>query len=104
MFGIMLRAISWLEAHYIEEVKKGNQVGAIAIKGLIEGLILAFIGLMFLFQFIPQLEGEASTDNISNSFVASMGDMAVWVIPVLAIVGVLYLGFNFIRSGRIRGG
>lgn len=65
---------------------------------LITGVIVAFIGLMFLFAFIPQLEDTASTANISNTFVSSMGDMAIWLIPVLAIVSLILFAVKWAKT------
>lgn len=69
-------------------------------------MIIAFIGLIFLFAFIPQLESEASTANITNSTVSTMGDMAVWMIPLLAIVALVLYGVRWanIRQGKKGGG
>lgn len=67
---------------------------------LINGMIVIFIGLIFLFAFIPSLEEEASTANITNTTVSGMGDIAVWIIPLLAIVSLILFAVNWIRSGK----
>lgn len=76
-----------------------GQVGAISVGTLIQTIILAFVAFIFIISFTPTIEGT-STANISNSFTKSMAEMAKWVIPVGAIVGVLYGVFRLFQSSR----
>lgn len=56
---------------------------------MVSGILLAFIAVMFVLNFVPVLETEIVTTNVTNTFVAAMLDMSVWIIPAVAVVGVI---------------
>lgn len=74
------------------------------IKGVFLGIIVIYIAIMFIINMTPQMESDITSANISNSLTSSLVDMSEWIIPVLAIVGVIIAGFGFFRMrGRGRG-
>lgn len=75
------------------------------IKGVFLGIIVIYIAIMFIVNMTPQMESDISSSNITNPMTASLVDMSEWIIPVLAIVGIIIAGFAFfrMRGGRFRG-
>ncbi len=76
-----------------------GQFGAAAIGNILDGLIVIFVGIILVFNFIPQIESNSSTANITNPTTKTFGDMLGWLLPVLAIIGLLYVGIRmFIKK------
>ena len=73
------------------------------LKGLMGGLIIVFIGIMFVIGITPTIESGVATANITNSLTSMLVDMSGWIIPVLAIVGLIMAAFLFIKSKRNSG-
>lgn len=73
------------------------------IRGLFVGIIVVFIALMFIVEIVPQMEENISSANITNPMTSTLIDMSVWVVPVLAIVGIIIATFAFFKL-RGRGG
>jgi heme/copper-type cytochrome/quinol oxidase subunit 2 len=75
----------------------GSGSGSMLTK-LFVGLILIFVGLYFVATFAPIL------GNLTGTVGGTVGvflDIAVWVIPLLAIVGLIIYGVkHFTGSGR----
>lgn len=61
------------------------------------GLILVFVGLYFVATFTPILGNISMPEGIVGTFLS----IAIWVIPLLAIVGlIIYAIKHFFPSGR----
>lgn len=71
------------------------------IKGVFVGIIVIYIAIMFIVQMTPTMESDISSANITNPMTSSLVDMSEWIIPVLAIVGVIIAGF---AAFKLRGG
>ena len=75
----------------------GSGSGSMLTK-LFVGLILIFVGLYFVATFAPIL------GNLTGTVGGTVGiflDIAIWVIPLLAIVGLIIYGVkHFMGSGR----
>ena len=70
------------------------------LKGVMVGIIIIFIAMMFITNMTPQLESSVSSANITNPTTSMLVDMSVWIIPVLAIAGVIMGGFSFFKMRR----
>ena len=73
------------------------------IKAVFVGIIVIFICLMFIVEVTPMIETGVTSANISNPTTSMLIDMLVWVVPVLAIVGVIMAGFAMFKL-RGKGG
>lgn len=73
------------------------------IKAVFVGIIVIMICLMFIVQVTPTLEENVTSANITNATTSMLVDMSVWVVPVLAIVGVIMAGFAMFKL-RGKGG
>lgn len=74
-----------------------GQVGA-SLSKIVVSMLLGFVGLMFLMYFIPELEDGISSANVTNSFVAALMDMGIWLLPIGGIIGIFYGVFRLFRS------
>lgn len=77
----------------------GKQMGMISFGAVLSMAILAYIVMLFIVNFTPQMEADVSSANISNPFTASMVDMSVWLVPVI-LIALVFIGL----SRRIKGG
>lgn len=68
------------------------------LKAVFSGIIIIFITIMFIVQVTPTYESEISSANITNTTTSMLVDMSEWVIPVLALVGVILGAFAFFRT------
>jgi heme/copper-type cytochrome/quinol oxidase subunit 2 len=67
------------------------------ITRLFVALILIFVGLYFVATFTPILGNITSPGGIVGTFL----EIAIWVIPLLAIVGLIIYGvIHFFPRGR----
>ena len=81
-----------------------GQLGSIAVSGVLDGLIVILLGIILVFTFVPIIEDNSSTANITNATTKTFGDLAGWLLPVLAIIGLVYLGIRlFIKRGANKG-
>lgn len=71
-----------------------------SLRKIVVALLLAFVGLMFVVNITPEIEGNVSSANITSSFVSSMVDMAKWLIPIGGIIGLFYGIFRLFEGGR----
>ena len=78
-----------------------GQCGAVAVGSILDGLIVILLGIILVFTFIPIIEINSSTANITNETTQTFADLATWLLPVLAVIGLLYLGIRMFvkRSG-----
>ena len=74
------------------------------LKGVFSGIIIIFIALLFIVNFTPTIESEISSSNITNTTTSMLVDMSEWVIPVVALVGVIIAAFALFKATRSRGG
>jgi len=63
-------------------------------------LILAFIGLMFVLTITPLIEAEITATTITNTTVLAILAIIEWVIPVAALVGIIYVAFKMFTGAR----
>lgn len=68
------------------------------LKVVFSGIIVIFIALMFIIQITPTMESSIDSANITNATTSMLVDMSEWVVPVLALVGVILGGFAFFKS------
>ena len=68
------------------------------LTNLFIGLILIFVGLYFVATFAPILGNITSVDGIVGTFL----DLAIWIIPLLAIVGLIVYGVKSFFGGKGR--
>jgi hypothetical protein len=68
------------------------------LTNLFIGLILIFVGLYFVATFAPILGNITSVDGIVGTFL----DLAIWIIPLLAIVGLIVYGVRSFFGGKGR--
>lgn len=88
----------------VKFAKVAAQAGSVNLKALMTTIIIAFIALIFIVQFTPTIETNVSSANITNTFTSSMVDMAVWILPVGAVVGVIFGIIKLFGGGRSKGG
>lgn len=77
-------------------------MGGGMLKGVLTGIIVIFIAILFIVQFTPTMESNISSANITNTTTSMLVDLSKWVVPTLAILGVILGGFSFFRS-RMKG-
>jgi len=70
------------------------------LKGVFTGIIVIFIAILFIVQMVPTMETSISSANITNPTTSMLVDMSAWVIPVLALLGVILGGFAFLKSRK----
>lgn len=97
---------AWKSRLVVWSTGKGlaGQIGSIAVGGVLDGLIVILLGIILVFTFVPIIEDNSSTANITNPTTKTFGDLAGWLLPVLAIIGLVYLGIRlFIKRGANKG-
>lgn len=72
------------------------------LKKLITSILLAYIGLMFVFNITPEIQAGIDSANLTG-FVLVMATMAGWLLPTGAIIGIFY-GIFKLFSGGGKGG
>jgi hypothetical protein len=70
-----------------------------SFKKLVVGILLAFVGVMFIVYVTPEIESGIDTANITNGLVVALLNMAAWIIPVGGIVGCFYGVFKLFGGG-----
>ena len=75
-------------------VAKSDQRGSIALGNIIDGLVLICLALILVFKFAPIMEESAATAsaNLTNPTSSTFAGIAGWMLPVVGICGVIYLG------------
>jgi len=73
-------------------------MGKFNIAGIFTFSIMGLIGLMFIMEFVPELETAATGFTSTSTIVAAMVDMSVWIIPIVAIVSIILVGVKKLRS------
>lgn len=68
-----------------------------SLKRIVVAMLLAFIGFMFMINFIPMIE-NVSTANITNPLTKTIADMGIWILPVGGIIGIFYGVFKLFGS------
>jgi hypothetical protein len=64
-------------------------------------MVVAFVGLLFIMQITPEIETEIAATTITNTITLSILDLAEWVVPIGAIVGVLLMVFRQFQSRKV---
>jgi len=75
------------------------QVGSINPSRIIVLLVMAFVVIMFLLSFVPELETAIAGSTITNEFVNSFLGIMVWVVPIGALIAILIAIFRTTKSG-----
>jgi hypothetical protein len=60
-----------------------------AIGGVVSMLFLGFIAIMLVLQFVPMFETDILTTGITNTFVKTLVEMCIWVLPSVAIIAII---------------
>jgi hypothetical protein len=102
--NLLSRAVDWMIA-YKARLKTtlgvSGQRGFMDLDTAIDAVITIVLVMIIIYQFIPTIEDAADTSNITNTTVKTFGDLGGWLIPLLAVVGVIVLGVRvFIRKGK----
>jgi hypothetical protein len=99
---LTLNAVDWMVAYRARmKTSYAGQHGFISLDTAIDAVITIVLVMIIIYQFIPTIETAADTSNITNSTVKSFGDLGGWLIPLLAVVGVIILGVRlFIKKGK----
>lgn len=106
---IKFKAVIAVPAHeFVKVFVQGGQavlVGqtGMALKKVVVSLLLAFVGIIFVLQITPQIENGIVTTNITNTFTIAMLNMAKWLLPVGAIIGIFYGVFRMFGGSSSRG-
>lgn len=77
-----------------------GEYGGINPSRTITLLIMAFVILMFILSFVPELETAVAGSTITNDFVNSFLGIMVWVLPISALIAVLIAIFRNTGSSR----
>jgi hypothetical protein len=64
-------------------------------------MVVAFVGLLFVMQIAPEIETAIAATTITNTITLSILDIAEWVVPIGAIVGVLFMVFRQFQSRKV---
>lgn len=64
-------------------------------------MVVAFVGLLFIMQITPEIESEIAATTITNTITLSILDIAEWVVPIGAIVGVLLMVFRQFQNRKV---
>jgi len=67
------------------------------LRGVVTGIVLIFVAIMFIVGITPEFESSVSSANITNSTTSTLIDMSEWIIPVLATVGVILGSFAIFK-------
>lgn len=72
--------------------REGSSGGGIGswIGGLVVAIVLVFVGLYFVAQFTPMFGNITNPGGVVGTFLT----MAEWIIPLLAIVGLIVWGIS----------
>lgn len=70
------------------------------LKKVLLFVLLAFIIGVFLIAFVPTMESNLDTANITNPVTSTLLDMLPWLIPVLAFAGLVVAGASYMISHR----
>jgi hypothetical protein len=71
-----------------------------SFRKLVVGILLAFVGIMFIVYVTPQIENGIDTANITNGLVIALLNMSAWLIPVGGIVGCFYGVFKLFSASK----
>lgn len=74
----------------------GGSSSTSMLTNLFIGLILIFVGLYFVATFAPILGNITPVEGIVGTFL----NLAIWIIPLLAIVGLIVYGVKSFFGGR----
>lgn len=77
-----------------------TQAGGISIKALIGGILLLYVGAVFIIQFTPTIETDVTSANITQPITMRIVNILVWALPVGALVGVLFGAFKFLGGSK----
>jgi hypothetical protein len=98
LLGILNSLVAKMRA-WSARLHLSEQLGAMAVGNILDGLIVILVGIILVFTFIPIIESNASTANITNTTTKTFAGLAGWLLPVLAVIGLVYVGIRlFLRK------
>ncbi len=98
------KAVDWLLAYKARlAVTTAGQRGFMNVNTALDGAITIILVVIVIFKLIPTMEDSADTANITNTTVKSFGDLAGWLIPLLAVIGVIILGIRLFLGKKKSG-
>ena len=98
MAQVMKKLMAWRSRLYLQKTLQGQAGFAI-----IESLITILLGVILVYNFAPMFESNADTTNITNPTTKSFGDLGSWIIPVLAFLGLIFMGYRTFFKGKAKG-
>jgi hypothetical protein len=91
------KAIAWLQ----RKIKTlDGQRGSVPIKMVFEGMLFILLGGIVVYTLVPVFETNATTANITNPTTKTFGDLASWIIPALAFVGLIFVTIQMFLSWK----
>jgi hypothetical protein len=72
--------------------------GGFAIGGVVSMLFVGFIAIMLILQFVPMFETDIVTTTITNPFVKTLIEIAIWAFPAAAVVAILIKAVKKIKG------
>jgi hypothetical protein len=69
-----------------------------AIGGIVTMLFLGFVAIMFVLQFVPMFETDILTTGITNTFVKTLVEMCIWILPGAAIIAIIVKAVKKIKG------
>jgi hypothetical protein len=103
--NLLSKAVDWMVAYKARmKTATAGQRGFIGLDSALDAVITIVLVIIIVYNFIPTIETSADTSNITNSTVKTFGDLGGWLIPLLAVVGVIVLAVRvFIKKGAKKG-
>jgi hypothetical protein len=100
--NLLSKAVDWMVAYQARmKTVAAGQRGFVNLDTAIDAVITIVLVMIIIYQFIPTIEDAADTSNITNTTVKTFGDLGGWLVPLLAVVGVIVLGVRvFIKKGK----
>jgi hypothetical protein len=98
---LLSKAVDWLLAYKARmAVTAAGQAGFMNVDTAITAVITIVLVIIIVFNFLPTMEDSANVSGVTNTTVKTFGTLAGWLLPLLAIVGVVILGVRvFIKKG-----
>jgi len=100
--NLLSKAVDWMMAYKARmKTVAAGQRGFVSLDTALDAVITIVLVIIIVYNFVPTIEESADTSNITNTTVKTFGDLGGWLIPLLAVVGVIVLAVRvFIKKGK----